>query len=75
MKFLPANSLQANPPPPRRGRHIARELKDATEEVCELEGQGAAHVALQAAMLLMKGDGVRDVPEALLAILEVAGAA
>jgi len=54
---------------------IERELKAATEEVCDLEGQGAARVALKAATLLVKGDGVRDVPEALLALLEVAGAA
>jgi hypothetical protein len=32
-------------------------------------------LALQAAKLLVAGDGVRDVPAALLALLEVAGAA
>jgi hypothetical protein len=37
---------------------------------------GAAHTALQAAaMLLVKGDGMRAVPTALLALLEVASAA
>jgi hypothetical protein len=54
---------------------IERELNASAENVCDLEGQGAAHVALQAATLLVKGDGVRDVPAALLALLEVAGAA
>jgi hypothetical protein len=59
----------------REREQIERELKAAAEEVCDLEGQGAAHLALQAATLLVKGDGVRDVPAALLALLEVAGAA
>jgi hypothetical protein len=50
---------------------IDRELKAAAEAVCDLEGHGAAHVALQAATLLVRGDdGARDVPEALLALLE-----
>ncbi len=54
---------------------IERELEAAAEDVCDIEGSGAAHIALQAATLLVKGDGVRDVPVALLALLEVAGAA
>jgi hypothetical protein len=45
------------------------------EEICDLEGHGAAHLALQAATLLVTGDGVRDVPAVLLALLEVAGTA
>jgi hypothetical protein len=55
---------------------IDRELEAAAEEVCDLEGSDAAHTALQAAaMLLVKGDGMRAVPTALLALLEVASAA
>jgi hypothetical protein len=54
---------------------IERELDASAEEVCDLEGQGAAHLALQAATLPVKGDGVTDVPVALLALLEVAGTA
>ena len=54
---------------------IERELKAAADEICDLEGQGASHVALWAATLLVKGDGLRDIPAALLALLEVAGAA
>jgi hypothetical protein len=59
----------------RERERIERELKAAVEEVCDLEGSGAARLALQAATLLVKGDGVRDVPTALLALMEVAGAA
>lgn len=53
---------------------IERELKAAADEVCDLEAR-ASHVALQPATLVVKGDGVRDIPAALLALLEVAGAA
>lgn len=54
---------------------IKRDLEAAAEEVCDLEGHGAAYLALQAAKLLVAGDGVRDVPAALLALLEVVAAA
>jgi hypothetical protein len=54
---------------------IERDLKAAAEDVCDIEGSGAAHAALQAATLPVKGDGVRDVPAALLTLLEVAGTA
>jgi uncharacterized protein (DUF1501 family) len=54
---------------------LTRLAAAAAVEVCDLEGQGAPHMALQAATLLVKGDSVRDIPEAVLALLEVAGAA
>lgn len=54
---------------------IDRDLKATAAEVCDLEGSGEARVALQAATLLVKGDGARDAPTALLALLEVARAA
>ncbi len=54
---------------------IERDLKAAAAEVCDLESSGEARAALQAATLLVKGDGARDVPTALLGLLEVAGAA
>jgi hypothetical protein len=34
---------------------IKRDLEAAAEEICDLEGHGAAHLALQAAVLLVKG--------------------
>jgi hypothetical protein len=54
---------------------IKQELNASAEEIYDLEGHDAAHLALQAAMLLVAGDGVRDVPAALLVLLEAAGAA
>jgi hypothetical protein len=39
----------------REREQIERDLKAAADEVCDLEGSGAAHVALQAATLLVKG--------------------
>lgn len=56
-------------------RRIERELEAAAAEVCDLEGSGAGHAALQAATRLVRADGVRDVPTALLALLKFAGAA
>jgi hypothetical protein len=54
---------------------IKRELDASAEEICDLEGHGAAYLALQAAKLLVAGDGVRDITAALLALLEVVGTA
>jgi hypothetical protein len=53
-------------------RRIKDELEALATEACSLGGSSPAHVALQAAALLVSGAGVRDVPPALLSLLEVA---
>jgi hypothetical protein len=56
-------------------RRIKDEIEALATEACSLGGSSWALAALQAAALSCQADGVRDVPAALLALLEVAGAA